>query len=222
MILRFLGHSAFYLEGEALKILIDPFLTGNPLCPVKPEEFFTLTHILVTHAHNDHVGDTVMLAKRTGATIVCEAGLADYFEEQGLSVLSMNIGGRVGPFHMVTAVHGSTLQSNPTRDGGIACGFVVTIDGVKIYHAGDTALTMDMLLLKEEHIDIALLPVGGRYTMDWSDALKAVRFIEPSFFVPMHYNTSIHIGLDKKNMVAPRDIRTKILAPGETLEYRTK
>jgi L-ascorbate metabolism protein UlaG (beta-lactamase superfamily) len=194
MHIQFLGHSCFYIEEGNFQALIDPFLSSNPLASFKPSEFHNISHIFVTHVHNDHLGDTLMLARENNATVITNYEIACYLESKGLSTHPMHIGGRVkldfGIVKMTSALHGSSIQTaNGLIYAGNPCGFILDINGKKIYHAGDTGLTMDMQLLQNENIDIALLPIGGNFTMDIEDAVRAVEFIQPKKVIPMHYNT---------------------------------
>lgn len=223
MKLKYLGHSVFYLESGDFKALIDPFITGNPQAATRVEDFKELTHIFVTHGHGDHLGDAVPLAKATGATIITNYEIGDYLEQFDVNIHTMHIGGRVkldfGTVKMTPALHGSGIST----PGGMICGgnpggFIIEVDGKKIYHAGDTGLTMDMKLLEVEDIDVALLPIGGNFTMDVTDAVRAVEFISPKITIPMHYNTFPLIDTDPeifKKMAAGDVI---ILKPGEDYE----
>ena len=223
--LRYLGHSAFYLEGSGIKALIDPFLNG-PTSPVKPEEFSDINYIFVTHGHADHVGSTIEIAKRTGADVITCFELANYFDSLGLKTDGMHIGGRYrfpfGRVKLTPAWHGCSLDTGNTLNlaayGGVACGFVIEIDGKKIYHAGDTGLTREMELLAYENIQIAMLPIGGYYTMDPEDAARAVKMIKPCTVIPMHYNTFPVISQDPQEfaeMVGEEETMVKIMQPGE-------
>ncbi len=193
-VIRFLGHSAFHLSAPGLEGLIDPFLRDNSQTCARPEDFGNLTHLFVTHGHWDHLGDTIELGLKTGATVVANAELCRYFSGKGLKTSPMYIGGWVsfpfGRVKFVPALHGSgIMEGNQTVYGGVAVGIVLELGKFRIYHAGDTGLTAEMGLLEALKIDLALLPIGGCYVMDIADALRAVELIRPRKVVPMHYNT---------------------------------
>jgi L-ascorbate metabolism protein UlaG (beta-lactamase superfamily) len=183
-VLQFLGHSAFYVEGEGIRALIDPFLSGNALASEGPEARAKLDYIFVSHAHGDHLGDAPAIAKRTGATVVASNELAAYLAGKGLKTVGMHIGGRTrfpfGRVKLTPAFHGSSVsEGGRVVCADVPCGFLLEIDGKKLYHAGDTGLTVEMTLLEAEKVDIALLPIGGHYVMDTDDAVRAVGFIKP-------------------------------------------
>jgi L-ascorbate metabolism protein UlaG (beta-lactamase superfamily) len=195
MIIKYLGHAAFYIESGEFKALIDPFLRGNPQTKSRPGDFEKLSHIFVTHGHSDHLGDTLEIAERTQAKVVSNYEIINYLMSKGLiNVHPMHIGGRVklgfGTVKMTPAIHGSSInEDGQIIYAGNPGGFVIEIGGKKIYHAGDTGLMMDMKLLEDERIDLAILPIGGNFTMDIEDAAKAVTMIKPKKVVPIHYNT---------------------------------
>jgi len=183
--LTFLGHAAVLIESGESRIFIDPFVTDNPACPLKIDEIAAPTHILVTHGHGDHLGDTVELSKRFGSLVVANFEIATYLSTKGVEKIhAMHIGGKAtfefGSVKMVPAVHGSGIVDGDTMVyGGNPCGFLLKMEEKKIYHAGDTGLTVEMQLLQLEKIDLAFLPIGGNYVMDVDDAVRAVEMIKP-------------------------------------------
>lgn len=194
MKIKYLGHSAFMIEGGGIRALIDPFISKNPKSNINVDELKDITHIFVTHGHGDHLGDTINIAQRNKSVVICNFEIGQYLNDKGLSVYTMHIGGRTrfefGKVKMTPALHGSGIYNGEYFIcGGNPCGFLIELNGKKVYHAGDTGLTMDMKLLEDENIDIALLPIGGNFTMDIDDAVKAVDFIKSKVVVPMHYNT---------------------------------
>lgn len=226
--LTFLGHSAFYLEGSGIKALIDPFLTGNPLAVAKQEDFSDISHIFVTHGHGDHLGDAIAIALRCGATIFTCNELAGWLSSQGIKTEGMHIGGRAlfpfGRVKLTPAWHGCPITvGNEVRYGGVACGFVIEVEGKKLYHSGDTGLTMEMALLEDENINVALLPIGGYFTMDADDAVRAVELIRPRMVVPMHYDTFQPIKADPTlfadKVGCRRLAAVQIMKPGEELVF---
>lgn len=185
------GHACFLIEAKEAKLLIDPFITGNPLAPV-PADAIEADYILVSHGHGDHLGDTIDIARRTGATIISNFEIQNWLVKQGLeNVHPQHIGGGFnypwGRVKLTIAQHGSALPDGTY--GGNPCGFLFYIEGKKIYHACDTGLFFDMKLIGEEGIDLAILPIGDNFTMGPEDALRAVKLIEPGNVIPIHYNT---------------------------------
>ena len=155
---RYLGHAAFAVEAPGFRGILDPFLTGNPKASQGADSIGELDWIFVTHGHGDHVGDAAVLAKRTGATVVCNFDLAQHLERDGVPTLGMYFAGRTklpfGWVKMVPAWHGSGfLRGGERIYGGVACGFVLEVGGVRVYHAGDTGLTVEMQLLAEERLE---------------------------------------------------------------------
>lgn len=219
MKLTYLGHSVFYLESGDWKGIIDPFLEGNPQSPKKVADFTELSHILVTHGHGDHLGDTVELAKQTGALVVCNHEIGHYLRSKGLeNVHTMHLGGRFQNLKMTPALHGSSIEIDGLLyDGGNPGGFLIELEGKTIYHAGDTGLSMEMMLLKGE-VDVALLPIGSNFTMDWNDALRAIDMIRPKRVIPMHYNTFEAIQVERDKLSMPIDTPIDFLEPGQTIE----
>jgi len=216
MRLTWLGHACFLLEGKR-SVIIDPYVPEGPITR-EPDL------VAVTHGHDDHIGEAVRLAKKTIA--ITEIG--KYLRGKGLTVETMNIGGTIEvdgvEFTMTPAVHSSGLGSEgPGFYGGCACGFVVGMDGVRVYHAGDTALFSDMKLVGELYQpDVALLPMGGRFTMGPREAMMAANFIGAKTVVPMHYSTWPAILQDplafKHAIERTTDLKVVILSPGEAYE----
>lgn len=227
MKISFLGHAGFLLEGEA-KILIDPFITGNPVCDTGLEDIKP-DLILVTHGHGDHLGDAVQIAKNTGATIVSVYELATYCSRHNVTAHPMHIGGchQFGKVKvkLTPAWHGSGLITDgPAEYLGTPCGFILTMDGKTIYHSGDTALFGDMELIgRLNTLDLALLPIGDNFTMGPSDALEAVKMLKPKQVIPMHYDTWPLISQNPDDFKIEVERETAagviILKPGESYEF---
>ncbi len=190
--ITWLGHSAFALDLDGHSALIDPFLTGNPLAAANPDAL-NPEIIFLSHAHGDHLGDTVAIAKRTGAKVVSNFEIGNWLMKQGLkNIHQQNPGGGFnhGFVHArwTVAFHSSSLPDGSY--GGEANGFILTTTGGKrLYFAGDTALFSDMTLIGDYGIDVAFLPIGDNFTMGPEDSIRAVQFIRPQVVLPMHYNT---------------------------------
>jgi L-ascorbate metabolism protein UlaG (beta-lactamase superfamily) len=189
--IRFLGHACFELKGGGATVLVDPFLTGNPAAAVAADDLEPDV-ILLTHGHQDHFGDVVDIAKRTNATVVAITELADELSQQDLDVRDPNLGGTVafdwGWVKLVPAFHTAT---SPSGTAHMPAGLLIHIGDRLVYHLGDTALFSDLKLIAQrgDKVDLALVPIGGHYTMDRYDAVTAVGFIEPQQVIPCHYNT---------------------------------
>ncbi len=189
------GHSVVRVKTATHTILIDPFITGNELCDLDPNEV-EADVILLTHGHNDHVGDTVEIAKRTGALVVALNELAVYLASKGIETHPMNIGGAYdfdfGRVKYTQAFHGSSYEE---EDGtfiytGMPGGILLTVEGKTLYHLGDTALFSDLKMIGElNDIDVAFIPIGDNFTMGPDDALIATDWVNAKIVVPVHYNT---------------------------------
>ena len=220
----FLGHSCVMLQDGDHKLIIDPFLTGNELTSVKPEEI-DVSHVLISHGHGDHVGDGIEIARRTGATVVANFELANLCAREGLNIHPMHIGGAhdfdFGRVKLTIAHHGGGYGEDASRYTGPPVGFLVTMGGKTVYHPGDTGLFYDMSLIGSMNdIELAFLPIGDNFTMGIDDAVKAVEFLRPKRVVPMHYDTFDVIKADPKKFAAKvKEAQVVILKPGDTIEY---
>jgi len=220
------GHSCFVLEHGGKRIVIDPFLTGNPTADVAAEQIPPLDGVLLTHGHGDHLGDAVPLAKKFQATVVAPYELALYCQEQGAPhVHPLHIGGaREFPFgtvKMVAAIHGGMVEApGGERFTTCPCGYLVTMGGRTVYHAGDTALTMDMQLL-EGRVDVMLVPIGDTFTMGISDAARAVAFVKPRVAIPMHWGTFPDVETDPQafTQAVGKQAQVVVLQPGQSYDF---
>jgi L-ascorbate metabolism protein UlaG (beta-lactamase superfamily) len=227
--LTFLGHAAFLLEdGEGNNVAIDPFIKDNPVATVDVRALHPNT-ILLTHAHNDHVGDTVELAENNDAKVICIVELGDWLESQRVrDVMGGNHGGTIafagGTVKFTPAWHTSSYFDGQRRVAhGIPAGLIVRFGGRTFYFAGDTALFGDMRLIGEEGIDVAILPIGDHFTMGPDDAARAAEFVGAKTVIPCHYNTFPPIRQDPvafREKVAARapDMNVVILAVNESFE----
>jgi L-ascorbate metabolism protein UlaG (beta-lactamase superfamily) len=220
--LCWLGHAALLLESDGQHVLIDPFLTGNPAAAAKAGDV-PANFILVSHGHGDHLGDTVAVAKRTGATVIANYEMSEWLKKQGVEKVhgQQHGGGFNHPFGRVKltlAFHGSALPDGSY--GGNPCGFLITFkDGTRVYDAADTGLFGDMRLIGDEGLDLAVVPIGDNYTMGPDDALRAVQLLHPRKVLPIHYNTWPLIAQDAPAWAerVRRETQTEpvVLKPGE-------
>lgn len=226
--LTFHGHSCFTLEAnDGTALVIDPFLTGNPLADIGPDDIVKADYILFTHGHGDHIGDGFEIARRTGALVVSTYEIVSFAQQvKGIErAHALHIGGGynfpVGYIKMTPALHGGAIEGDESGQfTTVPGGFLIDIDGRKVYHAGDTALITDMELLKGE-VDVACLPIGDNFTMGPDDAVRAVEMIQPRTVIPMHYNTFEVIEQDPSVFAAKVGSRAQviILEPGQSHEY---
>ncbi len=225
MKLTYHGHSVVLIEANGKRIIIDPFITGNGQTTLNAEEL-EVDVILLTHGHNDHVGDTVQLAKKNDATVVAPFELATYLGWKGVNVHPMHIGGAhqfdFGTVKLTQAFHGSAYVEEENQKlvyTGMPAGILFTAEGKTIYHAGDTALFSDMKVIGERNnVDVAFLPIGDNFTMGPEDAAVAASWLKARKVVPIHYNTFPVIEQDPKAFVAMLEsgIEGKVLSSGET------
>ncbi len=228
MKIKWLGHACFLLDGSK-KILIDPYMPfGDFGCADKADI------VAVTHAHSDHLGETIKLKKTT----VCHNELSQYLRKKGLETIAMNLGGSIETegvrFTMVPALHSSSIEDTDEDEqndcsmphfnnyGGTAAGFVIKMDGVTVYHAGDTGLFSDLKLIHDiYHPDVAILPIGDKYTMGPSEAMIAAEFVGAPLVIPMHYNTFPVLEQDvvafKSAIEKVTDMKVAVMNPGEEI-----
>jgi len=224
--LTYYGHSTWALDTKGTTILIDPFFTGNPLAPVTAADV-TPSFIIVTHAHGDHYGDTVELAKRTGATLIANFEIVNYAQKQGVEKAHpLHIGGGAafpfGRVKLTIAFHGSSFPDGTY--GGMPGGVLIETDGKRVYDAGDTALFSDMRLTGEGGLDVAILPIGDNFTMGPEDAAAAAKLLSATTVIPQHYNTWPIIKQDadafKRRVESSTTSKVAVLKPGERFEIR--
>lgn len=215
------GHATLGLETGGYRLLVDPYFSGNPAAPISAEHA-QADFILVSHGHGDHVGDTVEIAKRSGAMVISNYEIAGWLESKGVKTHGQHLGGghwhEFGYLKLTFAIHGSMLPDGSY--GGNPAGFLLsTLDGEKIYMACDTGLFGDMRLIGEEGIDLAVLPIGDNYTMGPEDALRAVKLIQPKHVIPIHYNTwdliSQNADAWASRVEAETTAKVHVLKPGE-------
>lgn len=229
MKIQWIGHAAFLLEGSR-KVLIDPFISGNPNAGLDVDELEP-DLIVVTHGHGDHLGDTVEISSEHNVPVVCIHELSIYLSGKGVEAVGMNIGGTAEvngvKVTMVHALHSADAEEEgSTVSMGDPAGVVIEMDGTRVYHAGDTDVFMDMQLINELHRpQIMLIPIGDWFTMGIKGAVKALEFIKPQVAIPMHYNTFPVIEQDPEEFrraVEANSLNVDVVAlePGESFEFK--
>jgi L-ascorbate metabolism protein UlaG (beta-lactamase superfamily) len=225
MRLTYLGHSCFLIETATSRLIIDPYLNDNPAAPIKASDV-ACEYILLTHGHDDHTGDAFDLARRCDATIVANFEIAEYFAAKGAKAHGMNPGGAFsfpfGRVKLTIAHHTSSAEAglHPIYLG-VPCGILIQADSKTLYHAGDTALFMDMQLIGRAGLDVAMIPIGDNFTMGPEDAVIALDFLQPKLSIPIHYNTWPIIAQDAQAFAAraaKAGHTVRPLKPGETMD----
>jgi L-ascorbate metabolism protein UlaG (beta-lactamase superfamily) len=223
--ITYLSHSSFLFDDGDNQLVIDPFITGNPNSPIKDANDIKVQHVVLTHAHGDHLGDGLKIAKNNDATIIAVNELANYVADKGAKAHNMHIGGGwefpFGRLKFTIAHHGSSSPEGLYM--GEPAGVVLKMGGKTVYHAGDTGLFLDMQLIGQlDKIDVCMLPIGDNFTMGISDAVKAVEFVNPELAIPIHYNTFPVIEADPQvfcSKVTDIGKKCKVMEFGETLTF---
>lgn len=220
--ITYIGHSAFEINSGSHNIVIDPFITHNPSAKIKASDI-KASHIILSHSHDDHFGDTMDIAKNNDATVIAVHELAEYLSAKGVKAHGMGIGGRNSfPFGSVKFTIAHHSSSYDGQYMGEPAGVIINIGGKTIYHAGDTGLFLDMKLIGEMNsIDLALIPIGDNYTMGVDDAVKAAEFLNCKTVVPIHYGTWPVIGSDPhefKRKVESIHKKCIVMEPGSSIQ----
>ena len=221
MLITWLGHSCFMIEEGPTRLLIDPFLTGNPSASCAADDV-SPTVIALTHGHADHLGDTVAIAQRSKAPVVAIVELANEIAGEGVETVDLNLGGtKVFDWGWIKLVPAWHTAVSPSGTPHTPAGLVLKMGDTVVYHLGDTALFSDLQLVpRREAVDVAIVPIGGHYTMDQVDAVTAVGLVAPKIVLPCHYGTFPAIEVDmeqfKANVAAQTDAEVVVLEPGGT------
>jgi L-ascorbate metabolism protein UlaG (beta-lactamase superfamily) len=220
--ITFHGHACFTFEADGHRVVVDPFLTGNPAADIPAGRLPKVDAVLLSHGHGDHLGDAIPIAQRDRALVVATYELAKFCEQRGVATHGMHIGGGhqfpFGRVKLVPAPHGGQIEGDETGHFTTnPCGLLVTLGGRTLYHCGDTGLTMEMQLLTGQ-VDAMLVPIGDNYTMGIADAVRAVDFVQPRAVIPMHYNTFDLIRADPQDFKRQVGSRAQVvvLAPGQS------
>ena len=219
--ITFLGHSGFIFDDGKHRLVVDPFLTGNELAKHDPKQIDCQT-LALTHGHEDHFGDTMTILKNTGAQLIAANEICNYVAGQGhQNVNPGNPGGKIetdfGYIAFTQAFHSSSYAGQYM---GLPCGLVIQMDGVTMYHCGDTALFGDMKLIGEIYDpQIAMIPVGDRFTMGPELATRAAEMIQPQVAIPIHYKTFGLLRQDIKGF-EPSAVKVREMQPGESWQYK--
>lgn len=223
MKINYIGHAGFFITADSAGILIDPFISGNPLAIANFDKNL-VKDILITHGHFDHLGDSIEIAKESNATITAVFELASYCARMGAKATGMNIGGKI-QLQDATAKVYPAFHSSADNEGtylGCPCSFIMEVGGKTIYHAGDNCLNQELKTIGELHkVDIALLPIGGHFTMGIDDAIIAAKWLNADTIIPMHYDTFPPIKTNPsefESKVAAAGKKCTIIKPGETIE----
>jgi len=231
--IEFIGHSTFVIYLSSKILLFDPFIKNNPFVSKKISDIYA-DYILLSHGHDDHLGDTIKIAKKNKANVLAPFELGMYLKNKCKNITKLDLGGELefdfGKIKMVKAVHSSSIikktifNTNKIIYAGNACGYLINTEGKTIYYSGDTAVFKDMELIKNSTvsgIDIAIISIGGRYTMGPDDALRAIDMLSPKKIIPMHYNTFPAISIKTDQLfkeIKDRNIELLDMRPGQTIE----